>query len=110
MMKFLPVAAATASATCVMSASLKLGVMRCGGCAEAIPAAISTARALTAKQRKPVTGFTPKKRLYLVDLAAAGRLGGPRQPRLRGLRRRDPGMLSPAALTRCRLPPLRGPA
>src|SRR5256885_7274899 len=34
MMKFLPVAAATASAICVMSASLKLGVMRCacGAC------------------------------------------------------------------------------
>src|SRR5256886_11911040 len=51
MMKFLPVAALTASAICVMSASLKLGVMRCACCAEASDAAVSTASAHTANER-----------------------------------------------------------
>src|SRR2546427_13180908 len=60
MMKFLPVAAATASAICVMSASLKLGVMRCAGCAAASEAAISAASAHTANEREPVTGSTPE--------------------------------------------------
>src|SRR5260370_186690 len=60
MMKVLPVAALTASATCVMSGCLKLGVMRGAGCAEASEAAISTASAPIAKERKPVTGSTPK--------------------------------------------------
>src|SRR5260370_752553 len=60
MMKVLPVAALTASATCVMAASLKLGVMRCAGWGEASEAAIRTARAPIAKERKPVTGSTPK--------------------------------------------------
>src|SRR5579883_1490626 len=38
MMKVLPVAAETASAICVMSASLKLVVMRCAGCCGAAAA------------------------------------------------------------------------
>src|SRR2546429_6598673 len=61
MMRFLPVAALTASAICVMSASLKLGVMRCACCAEASDAAVSTASAHTANERKPVTASTPEK-------------------------------------------------
>src|SRR5205807_2393853 len=46
----------------------------------------------------------------LVDLAAAGRLGGRRQRRLRGRRRCEPGMRSRVDLTRCRLLRLRGQA
>src|SRR3977135_3525503 len=60
MMKVLPVAALTASATCVMSASLKLGVMRCACCAEASEAASITPSAPLVKERKPVTGSPPK--------------------------------------------------
>src|SRR5215467_12704357 len=62
MMKFLPVAALTASAIWVMSASLKLGVMRCACCAEA-SVAMSAASAHTARERKPVfRNRTPNKK------------------------------------------------
>src|SRR5216110_2653972 len=88
MMKFLPVAAATASAICVMSASLKLGVMRCACgaccaccacCAEASEAAARTASARTANERKPVTGSTPRKKRagrLLVAAVPARHFGG----------------------------------
>src|SRR5256885_15724989 len=93
MMKFLPVAAATASAICVMSASLKLGVMRCACgaccaccacCAEASEAAARTASAHTANERKPVTGSTPRKKRagrLLVAAVPARHFGGRRHLR-----------------------------
>ncbi len=64
------VSAATASAICVMSASLKLGVMRCcwagggagwpacgapAGCADASEAALRSASVPRAKKQKPFT-------------------------------------------------------
>src|SRR4029077_20633103 len=79
MMKFLPVAADTASAICVMSASLKLGVMRCACCAEASDAAISAASAHTANERKRVTQTTPQKRAgfdYWLLSPPDGSIGG----------------------------------
>ena len=59
MMKFFPVAAATASAICVMSASLKLGVMRWDWSAMASDPASSTASRPRAGDRNPVTRITP---------------------------------------------------
>ena len=71
MMKFLPVAALTASAICVMSASLKLGVIRCACCAEASEALSTTASAHTAKERKTVTKpFSPVRPSAVLLLAA----------------------------------------
>src|SRR5579862_7844936 len=100
-MKFLPVAALTASISCVMSASLKFGVMRgpfC--CALALPASTSTAaRAQTAPARLRTEAggiFMKAVRFYgyslasddgsstgggsgssLVELSAFGALTGP---------------------------------
>jgi len=67
MMKFLPVAALTASAICVISASLKFGVMRCdcgaggGGCAGASGTLTSTASAHTKTEcKRVVTAMFPR--------------------------------------------------
>src|SRR2546421_2610786 len=102
MMKVLPVAALTASAICVMSASLKLAVMCCACCAEASEAAISAASAHTATERKPVTGSTPKKRAGRLLVAVAARHFGRwrRHRRLVGRRRHGHGGDRAAAAAR----------
>ena len=66
MMKFLPVAALTASAIWVISASLKFGVMRCTCCAEASEAAKSTASVRTMNERKPVIRKIPPETRRLI--------------------------------------------
>src|SRR5579862_239616 len=94
MMKFLPVAALTASAICVMSASLKFGVMRCACCADASEAASMTASASNANELIRAIGNTsPTKTGRRPGLRAAavaalrfrGRRHGPGL-RLRGQR------------------------
>src|SRR4051794_40371237 len=57
-MKFLPVAAATASVICVMSASLKFGVMRPDCCAEAADMVATSTAAQT--KRKQFTRDSPE--------------------------------------------------
>ncbi len=62
MMNVLPVAAPTASAIKVMSASLKFGVMRCCCCcAGASGTAATKASAQIAMKRKPFTGVFPRR-------------------------------------------------
>src|SRR3954468_2662086 len=58
-MKFLPVAAATASVICVISASLKFGVMRPDCCADAIDIVAASAAAAQT-ERKHFTGDSPE--------------------------------------------------
>src|SRR5712671_2146682 len=78
MMKVLPVAALTASAIWVMSASLKFAVMCCACCAEASETASSAASAHIAYERKPVTGSTPRISApeRLLAVVAARHFGG----------------------------------
>src|ERR1700730_12460836 len=59
-MKFLPVAAATASVICVMSASLKLGVMRPDCWAEAMESIATSTGAQRNKNRKQFTRNSPE--------------------------------------------------
>src|SRR5579864_1187038 len=59
-MKFFPVAAATASVICVMSASLKFGVMRPACCAEAIDTTATSNGAQRTKKRKQFTRNSPE--------------------------------------------------
>src|ERR1700732_2547198 len=61
-MKFFPVAAATASVICVMSASLKFGVMRPACCAEAMDATAISTGAQRTKKQKQYTRDTPEGR------------------------------------------------
>src|SRR5690349_8212792 len=58
-MKFLPVAAATASVICVMSASLKLGVMRPACWAETTVTIATSSVAQRKKTRRQVTRDSP---------------------------------------------------
>ena len=71
-MKFLPVAALTASAICVMSASLKFGVMRCACCADTSEPLSTMASAHTANERKPVTEPFPRVRPLLAAAVTGG--------------------------------------